>query len=422
MTTKGFDPIAVVLSLLAATLPLIALADDKTDLAANQVRNFDSPSANTAGANATTKASVKAAGDNSAASSQLSHAWPVQAWDGLFVGRVLAAAPFSDSNAPKPDTGSVSSLSAGVNARLDANFLWLPTDKKTTVDAYQATLNAICNAYIRAVFGPPYYYIPPAGLQLPADDPKGDYVINFQSSHSCYELLQPDVMNDLVTELNAAIDKRNAIVDKLNKEHGLAAAKEKVLALPSNWSDIARATYEKLQIAEKPHFSLLQSAGLSFLGNQHTNSFVTTAAPSKITKESDEGYGIGLNYTALLRHMSIIVGYSYERPFMTGKGQQICSPVGTSTSTTCSTAAVGAPVRTTARIASLETRVLFGSALAIAPRVEYDTVAANLGVKLPLYFVADAKKILTGGLEVGWTKSAGYQGAVVLEKAFSFLD
>jgi hypothetical protein len=45
-----------------------------------------------------------------------------------------------------------------------------------------------------------------------------------------------------------------------------------------------------------------------------------------------------------------------------------------------------------------------------------------LGVKLPVYFVADAKKILTGGLEVGWTKSAGYQGAVVIEKAFSFLD
>lgn len=57
----------------------------------------------------------------------------------------------------------------------------------------------------------------------------------------------------------------------------------------------------------------------------------------------------------------------------------------------------------------------------------YVSAAAALGgkmsdIKLPVYFVPDAKKILTGGLEVGWTKSAGYQGAVVIEKAFSFLD
>jgi len=307
-------------------------------------------------------------------------------------------------------------LSAGVNTRLDGNILWLPKDKQSTIDAYQATLNGICNNYIRAVLGSPYYYVP-SGKQMPADDPNGIYGVNFQSPHSCYELLQPDILPGVVTDLNKALADRN-------KAHKTAhEPEESPIVLPSEWTEIAKATYLKLQNAEQPHFSLLQSVGLSLLGNQHSNSFVLATAPSKVKKESDEGYGLGVNYTALLSKMSIIAGYSYERPFKTGVGQQICSPLGTTTSTTCSTAAIGAPIRTTAHIASLETRVLFGdSAFAIGPRIEYDTTAANLGIKLPVYFVANAKKILTGGFEVGWTKSAGYQGAVVIEKAFSFLD
>jgi hypothetical protein len=397
-----------------------ARADDGTNLAANEVRNFDAPSSNTAGPNATTKASVKAAGDNSGASSQLSHAWALNSIDGLFVGRVLAAAPFSDSNTPKPDTGSVSSLSAGVNTRLDGNILWLPKDRQSTVEAYQATLNSICNAYIRAVLGDPYYYVL-EGKKMPADDPNGDHGINFQSPHSCYELTQADVLQDLVSQLNTAIDKRNN--DRASAVPPDPTRKEKHVVLAPGWADTAKATSARLGKAEQPHFSLLQSVGFSLLGNQHSNSFITATNPSKVMKESDEGYGIGINYTALLRKASIIVGYSYERPFKTGMSQQICSPLGTTTSTTCSTAAIGAPVRTTAHIASVESRVLFGdSVFAIGPRVEYDTNSANLGVKLPVYFVPDAKKILTGGFEVGWTKSAGYQGAVVIEKAFSFLD
>jgi hypothetical protein len=36
--------------------------------------------------------------------------------------------------------------------------------------------------------------------------------------------------------------------------------------------------------------------------------------------------------------------------------------------------------------------------------------------------VAKAKSPLNGGIEVGWTRSAGYQGAVMIQKAFSFLE
>lgn len=393
-----------------------SLADEASDLARNQVQSMDAPSANTAGPNATTKASIKASGDNSGASTQIAHAWGIPSLNGLFVGRLLAAAPFSDSNSPKPDTGSVSSLTAGVNTRLDANFLWLPKSKAETVNAYHTALSDICNSFIRAVLGSPYYFDVPAGERAPLDDPNGTYGVSFQTPHSCYELLQPDVLLDVVAMLNKATVTRN------QKHKAAKEQPENLIVLPSAWTDLAKSTYAKLQKAETPHFSLLQSVGISLLGNQHNNSFVEPDAPTKVMKKSDEGYGVGVNYTALFRSASIIVGYSYERPFKTGMSEQICSPLGATTSTTCSTASVGIPTRTTAHIASLETRILFGSVLAIGPRIEYDTASANLGIKLPVYFVADSKKILSGGIEVGWTKTAGYQGTVVIEKAFSFLD
>jgi len=118
--------------------------------------------------------------------------------------------------------------------------------------------------------------------------------------------------------------------------------------------------------------------------------------------------------------MSIIAGFSYERPFKNGKGQQVCNPIGMSTSTTCSTASVGAPTRIYSRIFSLEGRLLLVGSFAMGPRVEYDEATSNYGIKLPLYFVPNAKKLLTGGLEFGWTKQNRYQGAIVIQKAFSF--
>jgi len=432
------------------TIAATARADDGdavstvANVAATQVRAFDGPSTAAAGPSDVSKASVKA-GDSSAAATQITHAWPVQSLDGLIVGRVQAAAPFTDTNTPKPDLGSVSALSAGVNAGLDANYLWVTANEKAPVlKQFQAALDAICNDFVEDALGSPYYFTPIAGRTT--DPAPYLYSAALQGTHSCGELLtQPSAMKDLISQLNDKIktrngerDKRNAERAKRNKDRERRNAPktaaepqeplealetpEPELKLVPGWQGRAKAAYEKMNHVESARFSLLQSVGISVVGNQHSYSYVTAAAPSKVLKQSDEGYGIGLNYTALLRSMSIIVGYSYERPFKAGMGQQVCSPIGTSTSTTCSTAAVGAPARTTAHIVSLETRVLFGSSLAIAPRIEYDTTAANLGVKLPVYFVANASKILTGGLEVGWTKTTGYQGAVVIEKAFSFLD
>lgn len=448
-----------VIAIATTVATLTVRADDNptvatvAGIAAGQVRALEGPSTAAAGPSDVSKASVKASGDVSAASTQITHAWPVQSANGLIVGRVQAAAPFSDSSTPKADLGSVSALTAGVNARVDANFLWVTSndENKAVVKRFQDSLDALCDQFIEDVVGSPYYFKPIIGGAAPDPRPiiyaaDQQIPLSGQNSHSCGELLTlPAAMKELLSQFNDAIKKRNEPRTARNKARekenaqrdkrnaALPAGKsleekealeplEPELKLLPGWQERATAAFRRMTHVESARFSLLQSVGLSFLGNQHSYSYVTAAAPSKILKQSDEGYGIGLNYTALLTNMSIIIGYSYERPFKAGQGQQICSPVGTSTSTTCSSAAVGAPVRTTAHIASLETRILFGSSLALGPRVEYDTVAANLGVKLPVYFVADTDKILTGGIEVGWTKNGGYQGAVVIEKAFSFLD
>ena len=117
-----------------------------------------------------------------------------------------------------------------------------------------------------------------------------------------------------------------------------------------------------------------------------------------------------------------IAADSGERPYNAGKREQVCTPIGTSTGTTCSSAAVGAPKLVTANIFSGEVRALVAPKVAVGPRIEYDATGHNVGISLPIYVRTTTNQFFTGGVEAGWTRDAHFQGAIVFQKAFSFFD
>jgi hypothetical protein len=221
------------------------------------------------------------------------------------------------------------------------------------------------------------------------------------------------------TELPALV---KAINDYLKKQPDCDESKGKkceAVQLRPNWIKEARKAVLDFDSISVAPFNLI---GLTLAGNQHNYSYVTTQASSNVVKQNTEGYGAGLSYMRVTPFVSYILGYSYEKPYKGGNGDEVCKPIGTSTSTTCSSATVGAPTRSTANIISAEVRAVIGGQVAVGPRVEYDASGHNLGLKLPVYLRTTTSKSFTGGLEVGWTRDAHFQGALVLQKAFSFFD
>jgi hypothetical protein len=385
--------------------------DDVINSIKTKIESLDGPSSTSAGPSDLAKVTAQAGNNDSKAATQIARIWPIQSTNGAVTGAVMAAAPFSDSNTPKPDLGSVSNLTAGTNARLDAGWLFLPpVDGPAADKQFQAQNESICDDFLAGAVDDPAYFHQLIVKHITAKTYKP---FATTSGTGCQSFAQGDTIQGVVQELNDEVKARNK---------ALASGKvpEKPLMLKPDWQTSAKIADKKFNALSRQQPAVLQGLSVSLLGNQHSYSYVTTSAASKIIKQSTEGYGIGLNYLAVFDNFSVIAGYSYERPYKGGQGQQVCSPIGNSTSTSCSTAAVGAPVRTTARIVSGEARYLVSPELALGPRIEYDTVSANFGVKLPVYFVPDAKKTLTGGLQIGWTKLARYQGAVIIQKAFSF--
>jgi hypothetical protein len=226
--------------------------------------------------------------------------------------------------------------------------------------------------------------------------------------------------------LSTCLDKRRLIVrrrGRLLQGYSLSLMDPELskctpLQLQSDWRQAAQQT--KFTMATpSDNFNLF---GLTVGGNQHNYSYVTTQASSTVVKKNTEGYGIGVSFMQVRSDipLSWIVGYSYEKPYKGGMGDEVCKPIGTSTSTSGSSATVGAPTRGTANITSAEARALVFRQLAFGPRVEYDVSSHNTGIKLPVYLRTSTAKSVTGGVEVGWTRDGHYQGALVFQQAFSF--
>jgi hypothetical protein len=379
--------------LLSLLLHAVSFAnDDVVESTRQSIIGASGPSSTSAGPGGANKVSVDASSDKTTASSQLTYDWI--AGKALLSGNLMGEAPITDNKSNMSnDLGSVSALTAGVNERLS---LWggkLPGGQSAAETKY---LNDNCTAFRKAVLGKDAYavYLNMPGTDLPAI--------------SCADLARnaSSALPDLIKRINAAQKKINKDAPDLH--------------LQPDW--VRAAKEAQFNLDNVPALNALNLFGVSIVGNQQKYSYVTTAAPSNIVKQNTEGYGIGLSYMRVMPSASLILGYSYERAYMGGKGEQVCKPIGTSSDTTCSSATVGAPTLTTANIVSAEIRFLVAGMFALGPRVEYDATGHNTGIKLPIYMRTTSAKSFSGGVQIGWTSEAHFQGALVLQKAFSFFD
>jgi hypothetical protein len=100
-----------------------------------------------------------------------------------------------------------------------------------------------------------------------------------------------------------------------------------------------------------------------------------------------------------------VISGSYRRQvaYKGGDTVEVCSPVGTTGSSTCSDEVVGAPGdpdRT--NTVSLEVKQFFGAHFAVAPKINHDFTKSITGIEAPIYLLRDKTGGLTGGVTLGW--------------------
>lgn len=100
-----------------------------------------------------------------------------------------------------------------------------------------------------------------------------------------------------------------------------------------------------------------------------------------------------------------VVTASYRRQvaYKAGDTAQVCSPVGTTDSSTCTEKVLGAPGSPDkTNTLSLEFKQFFGAHFAVAPKINRDFTKSVTGIEAPIYLLRDKTGGLTGGVTLGW--------------------
>jgi hypothetical protein len=224
------------------------------------------------------------------------------------------------------------------------------------------------------------------------------------------------------------VDALKGVVKALNdKAAGKAKEEKKPVPPPISLAPDAdlnlkkgRALYLSLN---ETGFATAWGVTLAATGNRQKFTFASAAAPATTMDETDFGRGVSLTFTVIKSSAVFAAGASYERSYKGGKPVQICTPLGTTGSSQCSNAALTPPKESTDKLLFLEFRAAVPSGnLATSPRIEYKTDTSDFGIKFPIYFVPNDKRVLNGGLALGWTKQDHLTAGVFVGKAFAFLD
>jgi hypothetical protein len=99
----------------------------------------------------------------------------------------------------------------------------------------------------------------------------------------------------------------------------------------------------------------------------------------------------------------LVASYSYGRGFSPGAPvREICVPFGDRGALRCQDSVLGAPVKDSHSVASLELRRFLGRSLGLAPLVQRDFTNDVTALLLPVYFLKNADGALMGGARAGW--------------------
>lgn len=93
--------------------------------------------------------------------------------------------------------------------------------------------------------------------------------------------------------------------------------------------------------------------------------------------------------------------YRHEEAYVGGGVQNVCTPIGASTSTVCREIAIGGPVRRRSDLVQLEARSFPVAFVGLAPRATYEVNSAEWAFELPIY-LRQGDGPFNGGISVGW--------------------
>jgi hypothetical protein len=364
------------------------------------------------------------------------------------------SAPFDSKKSQQADVGSLSGLSAGTTVSLDFGLLIWPRARAEA----RRELPAKCRAFFPQVV-PGYDYDVAAQLGGAACNPslvrrerveKVAKALNATAKQcaACIDAAadqpSPCALADAaqkkacgsssdVAEILCALAKsQRASVcqacDALEKKCTvLAERSEATVVGDAEFRRIVSEHKASLTSAFKAAMPGQHGINLSLKANQLRFDHVLDTAPTQVIKNDKRGKGASLAYSYLSQTSLWAVGYSHEESYTPGTKTQVCTPLGTTGSSTCKEVTLGAPVEKAAEIAFLEHRRLFPDYhFALAPRVEFDLEDSNWAIGIPFYFLRSVtdQNALTGGFAVGYSDAADekFSATIFVSKAFSFFD
>ena len=245
-----------------------AYADGPVDT--SHLQSLDDLDGTAPGTGSVDKVSAQASSQTPKATGRLTGTLPVAgATDWAVMGGVLANTPLTSSSNVKPDIGSVSNLTAGVNARLDGAVLYWPQfpTLNTTIQDMD------CDAYVKLVFGSNFFWTPPS----PPPSSDTPYFVQgyVDKGQQCYQLMAtPPLVLKTVKNLNTEIDA-------YNKKHANDAGYSPIahVLLNPDYIQIGQVAQKGLVTNNETSWKTAQAFGLSLLGNEQDFSYATKTAP-----------------------------------------------------------------------------------------------------------------------------------------------
>lgn len=327
------------------------------------------------------------------------------------IGKLAMSAklPFDASQETSKDVGTLSGLTVGTSAQVETGLFFWPQTPSGTL----RQIDDVCNQAVGTLF-------PQYGWYRVGDPQDEHRYFNApdMGGVSCEEILtSEEALRKAVAKRNELNKPKKATPTTTGGENGATLP---VAVIPPNSREI-QATYLRRYASQRR--AGMQGVTLALAGNRQKLSYASAATPSVITEEIKYGYGASLAYTRVGGGYVLGAGLSWEKAYKGGKEQEICNPIGTTGSLACDKGSLDAPTTEKDEILFVEYRAWprFGS-LAWSPRVEYNFDGSDFGVRVPVFLVADPKRVLDGGIALGWTSDEHFTASVFISKSFTFFD
>lgn len=359
------------------------------------------------------------------------------------------SAPFDSKKADKADVGSLSGLTAGTTATLDFALVIWPRSGKSMESKCQDYVTQFvpghdwkttigksglvgCDRHLferenidKAIdgFNEKLAACKKCPRWSPPDASRCSSLANAESRACATDELRVTAACVLLasTRKEACTDCDNA-----EKECELLAGKTEAKLDEDEFNKVVADHKREIRRLDREAYPGEKWLNVSLKANQQNFTYVLQSAPTAALDSQEEGFGASLGYTYLRDVRLWSAGYSHEESYKGGRKTQICSPIGTTGSTSCSEAIIGAPTKEKAELAFIEhRRLIAGRKFALAPRVEFDFKTSKWAAQVPFYFIPSKDGTqLTGGIAIGYSEGDDdeFGATIFISKAFSFTD